>query len=147
LYRLNVVELKMPPLRERPGDIPELARHFLKRFSEESGQRPRTLSDAAVALLEQHPFPGNVRELKNLMERVNIYADSDLIEPELLRGLVPALPDGEFPPLKEATRRFELEYIRTAIARAEGNYARAARDLGLERSHLYKKLKQLEQED
>lgn len=144
LYRLNVVELKIPPLRERPGDIAELARHFLKRFGEECGQRPRSLADASVQLLERHPFPGNVRELKNLMERANIYADSDVIEPELLHGLVPSGLGDDFPPLKDATRRFELEYIRRAIARADGNYAKAARELGLERSHLYKKIKQLE---
>ena len=144
LYRLNVVELKIPPLRERSGDIAELARHFLKRFSEESGQRPRTLSAAAAARLERHRFPGNVRELKNLMERVNIYADTEVIEVEQLQGLIPPGAEDDYPSLKEATRRFELDYIRSAIDRAEGNYAQAARDLGLERSHLYKKLKQLE---
>ena len=147
LYRLNVVELKIPPLRERSGDILELARHFLRHFSVESGQHARTLSDEAAALLERHAFPGNVRELKNLMERVNIYADRDVIEAEQLHGLIPSGVGTDSPSLKEATRRFELEYIRSAIARADGNYAQAARDLGLERSHLYKKLKQLEQDE
>jgi len=147
LYRLNVVEIKIPPLRERNGDIAELASHFLTRFANETGGDTRTLTPEASQLIARYRFPGNVRELKNLMERVNIYADRPDVGPDLIRRLLPPLEEESQPALKEAVRQFELDYIKRAIARADDNIAQAARDLGLERSHLYKKLKQLEQDD
>lgn len=145
-YRLNVVTLTMPPLRERPSDIPLLADHFLRRFAEESGEKPITLSKSALRYLQTLDFPGNVRELRNLMERVNIYCDSDkreAVDDAAIRTLMPLTSKVALEPLKKATERFEYEYIRSALIRNNDNYAQTARELGLERSHLYKKLKKL----
>ncbi|MBD3402862.1 response regulator [candidate division GN15 bacterium] len=144
LYRLNVVDLKVPALRDRPKDIGSLARHFLSRFAEETGTGQRRLTEEAIDHLQRYPFPGNVRELKNLMERVNIYCDTGTVGVEDIRPLMPYQPQGERPSLREATRQFELDYIKSTIARCDGNMQQAARQLGLERSHLYKKLKQLD---
>lgn len=148
-YRLNVVTLTMPPLRERPSDIPLLANHFLSRFAEESGEKPITLSKSALRYLQTLDFPGNVRELRNLMERVNIYCDSDqrdAVNDSAIRALMPLTSNTAHEPLKKATERFEYEYIRAALIRNNDNYAQTARELGLERSHLYKKLKKLERD-
>lgn len=144
-HRLNVVALHVPPLRERPDDIRILGEYFLARFAEETGAKPRQLSTEAVEYLRHCPFPGNVRELKNLMERVNIYCDHDPVRVEDVKPLMttPAATETHLT-LKEASRQFELDYIRNTIARCDGNMLQAARELGLERSHLYKKLKQLD---
>ena len=144
LYRLNVVELAVPPLRERPDDIPVLADHFLRRFAAESGMAAKSLDTKASRHLQTYAFPGNVRELKNLMERLNIYCDHATIGLDDLRSVLPFAPDDTGETLREATRRFESDYIRAALARHDGNVTRAAQELGLERSYLYKKLKQLD---
>ena len=141
LYRLNVVQFQLPPLRERPEDIALLADHFLVRFAAESGGDPKVLAPSAIALLKRYSFPGNVRELKNLMERVNIYCVGSTVTDT---DLAPMLPPTEHSPaarLKDAVNHFEHDYIQKAIAFNNGNIAETARQLGLERSHLYKKLR------
>lgn len=142
-YRLNVVTFSLPPLRERPADIPILANHFLKRFADEAGVERKTLDDDALALLESHPFKGNVRELKNLMERVNIYCDDDTVDADTLSDFLPTGATASNTSLRTAVANFERTYIEDVIDRCQGNMAEAARRLGLERSHLYKKLKKL----
>ncbi len=143
-YRLNVVTFTLPPLRERPGDLAILSDHFLKRFARETGGQAKQLSADAIEFLARLRFPGNVRELKNLMERVNIYCDSLEISATDLGRLLPH-EDADSPTtLKEAVDKFEQDQIKRAIARAGGNMTEAARQLGLERSHLYKKLKRSE---
>ena len=142
-YRLNVVTLSLPPLRERPTDIALLAEHFLRRFAVESGVGGKRLEPDAIASLQRLPFRGNVRELKNLIERVNIYCDDLTLSAGDLAPFMPQLPVDEATTLKEAMERSERAHIKAAIDRNAGNVAEAARQLGLERSHLYKKMKKL----
>lgn len=141
LYRLNVVEIRIPPLREHKDDIALLADHFLVRFANETGTSVKKLSPSALTYLSKYNFPGNIRELKNLMERINIYCECETITPEDIRPLLPKMPSGTEQSLKDAVAEFELEYIESAIDRNGGNIAETARQLGIERSHLYKKLK------
>ncbi|MEW5993582.1 MAG: sigma-54 dependent transcriptional regulator [Candidatus Zixiibacteriota bacterium] len=143
LYRLNVVQFRLPPLRERREDIPLLAEYFLARFASETKTAVRKLSDDALKLLMSFEFPGNTRELKNLMERVNIYCEGDAVEIEDLESLLPQALPGAPSTLKEAVAEFERQYIKAAVARSKGNVAQAARELGIERSHLYKKTRKL----
>jgi two-component system nitrogen regulation response regulator NtrX len=140
-YRLNVVTLTLPPLRERTGDLPLLCAHFLKRFAAETGNQQKTLTPDGLEFLSLLRFSGNVRELKNLMERVNIYCESTEVSASDLKRLLPGESADAPVSLKEAVDRFEQDQIRRAIERAGGNMTEAARQLGLERSHLYKKLK------
>ena len=141
-FRLAVVPLHVPPLRERSEDIPELARHFLELASTRFGRRPRHLSGEALRALQAHRWPGNVRELKNLIERLMIFGQGDAIDVSELpfsaaeAGALP--PDA---PLKDARDEFERRYILAALKRHRGNVTRAAEMLGLERSNLHRKLK------
>jgi len=139
-YRLNVIQIELPPLRRRPDDIPLLAEHFLARFGTESGSTPKHLDQGAIRLLQRYEFPGNVRELKNLMERVNIYCPRDTIRLADLRPLMPPTADRQASSLKDAVVAFEREYIERTLAANNGNMSQTARQLGLERSHLYKKM-------
>ncbi|MGH9399091.1 MAG: sigma-54-dependent transcriptional regulator, partial [Thermoanaerobaculia bacterium] len=126
-FRLAVVPLHVPPLRERPGDIPELARHFLELASARFGRRPRRLTPGAIRALQAHRWPGNVRELKNLIERLMILAPADEVEasdlPFPAAEVEPLPPDA---PLKDARDDFERRYILAALNRHRGNVTRAA---------------------
>jgi two-component system nitrogen regulation response regulator NtrX len=140
-FRLAVVPIHVPPLRERAEDIPELARHFLELASARFGMRPKKLSSEALRALAAHRWPGNVRELKNLIERLMILTPADEITAEDLPfadGAEGLPPDA---PLKDAREDFERRYILAALRRHRGNVTRAAEALGLERSNLYRKLK------
>ncbi len=147
-YRLNVVTLELPPLRERPEDILLLAEHFLNDFCRKARRRPPELTPAAQQRLQTHPWPGNVRELRNLMERLAYLTAADPIDADDLafvsspRGLSVALSEGGLP-LNEATAKFQIDYIRRAIERSGGNMSLAAAELGLHRSNLYRKMRQL----
>jgi len=142
-YRLNVVTFNIPPLRERREDIPLLYEHFLEHFAERSGRPVMEISPEAMEYLAGYPYPGNVRELKNIAERITIYIDHSPVSTPDVKGILPSLPDRTIAPLKEAVDEFESDYIRRAIDTCGGNMAEAARRLGLERSHLYKKMKKL----
>lgn len=146
LYRLNVVTFALPPLRERKQDIPLLATHFLARFAEDTGLPAKRLDNEALKFLCSYDFPGNIRELKNLMERVNIYCDAPIITRRDLKPLLPPMRVGKPKALKDALLEFEREYIDAAIRRNDGSMAEAAKELGVERSLLYKKVKRLEEE-
>ena len=144
-YRLNVVTLHLPALRERREDIALLCDHFLRRFAAETGGAPKRMNHDSLAYLDRLQFPGNVRELKNLMERANIYCESaEIGESDIRRLLPPGAPDEPIH-LKEAVDQFEADLIRKAIDRTGGNMTEAARQLGIERSHLYKKMKKSEE--
>ena len=143
-YRLNAFEIRLPPLRERREDIPLLVEHILGKL----GGR-RTLSGEAMALLMDHPFPGNVRELRHVMERASILCREGTIGPEHLPAEISAartVPD-EIPPprgilpLKEAVRRFEAEYIKKALRAAGGSRTGASALLGIGRKALWEKMK------
>jgi two-component system nitrogen regulation response regulator NtrX len=144
-FRLAVVPMSVPPLRERPEDIPLLVVHFATQLARETGGSPRAFSAPAVELLLRHPFPGNVRELRNLVERLVIMAPGATIGPEQVRAVLPRLEsvaEGGSR-LSESVREFERRQIEAALQAAGGSMTQAAARLGLERSHLYKKMKKL----
>jgi two-component system nitrogen regulation response regulator NtrX len=155
-YRLNVVPVRLPPLRERREDIPEIADHFIARFAAERRIAPPSLSDEAVAALQAHDWPGNVRQLRNIIERTIILApgdrisciDVDLLPPEVLdqqgaAGMSNATLTIMGSPLREARESFEREYLKIQIRRFSGNISRTASFIGMERSALHRKLKAL----
>ena len=155
-YRLNVVPVRLPALRERREDIPELASHFLARFAAERRIPAPQLSEEALAALQAHDWPGNVRQLRNIIERTVILApsdrlariDVDLLPPEVLdhgssTGLNPGTLSIMGSPLREARESFEREYLRVQIRRFSGNISRTASFIGMERSALHRKLKAL----
>ena len=146
-YRLNVIPFYVPALRERAEDIPILARYFVAEFSAAYGRKPKELSDAALAALMRYAWPGNVRELRNLIERLVIICPQARIEPhhlppELFRG-VPGLPSPPYASLHEARSAYEREFILHKLKENQWNMTRTAGALGLERSHLYRKMKTL----
>lgn len=142
-YRLNVVTFTLPPLRERKKDIPVLFDHFLALFARQSGRPQVALTAEAMKLLAEYPYPGNVRELKNIAERISIYIDRPQADKADVETLLLSAAETTIRPLKDAADEFEAEYIRKAVTRCDGNIAEAARRLGIERSHLYKKMKKL----
>jgi two-component system nitrogen regulation response regulator NtrX len=153
-YRLNVIPFFVPPLRDRKEDIPLLVKEFLQQFGTEYGRPHVELTDDALAALKQYHWPGNVRELRNLIERVLILnPKTQRIERRHLPMLVyrdsgrdSAKGNGrneEFTSLLEAREAYERDYILKKLDEFHGNVTRAAEGLGLERSHLYRKMKAL----
>jgi two-component system nitrogen regulation response regulator NtrX len=155
-YRLNVVPVRLPPLNERREDIPELANQFLARYAAERRIPVPTFSDDAVAALQAHEWPGNVRQLRNIIERTIILAPCERVE----RIEVDMLPAEVLEtrgssdlssqaitimgsPLREARESFEREYLKVQIRRFSGNISRTASFIGMERSALHRKLKAL----
>ena len=146
-YRLNVIPFLVPPLRDRKEDIPVLARFFLNEFSAEYGKKTRELSEGAMEILIRYPWPGNVRELKNLVERLVIVCPQSRIEPhhlppELFRGASDS-PQQPYSTLHEARSAYEREFILRKLQEHRWNMTQTASALGLERSHLYRKMKSL----
>jgi len=150
-YRLAVVTVELPPLRERLMDVIPLAEHFLERFARQAGRRGMTLSEAAQSRLQAHAWPGNVRELRNLMERVAFLSPAPEVGPEDLAFLVGPERDSSVDAtelgLSEATDQFQIGYIRRMIQRVQGNMTEAANRLGLHRSNLYRKMRSLGMEE
>ncbi len=147
-FRLNVVTLEIPPLRERGDDILLLARHFLTEFCRKARRPVPVFSTSALARLRSHPWPGNIRELRNLMERLAYLSPSERIEADDLAFILSPREDGAMVtaaglPLTDATTDFQVKYIEQAIKRAGGNMSDAARNLGLHRANLYRKMRQL----
>ena len=155
-YQLNVVPVRIPPLRERREDIPELVNHFLTRFAAERRISTPDLSKEAMAALQAHDWPGNVRQLRNIIERTLILTpgdrvgciEVDLLPPEILNsqgstGLGGASLAIMGSPLREARESFEREYLEIQIRRFSGNISRTASFIGMERSALHRKLKAL----
>jgi two-component system nitrogen regulation response regulator NtrX len=143
-FRLAVVPLPVPALRERTDDIALLARHFLREASLRFGRKPKTLSPAAVEALQAYRWPGNVRELKNLIERMMILSPTEEIRREDLPAEIrDRFDEGIAPdaPLRTARDDFERRYILAALKRHRGNVSRTAEALDLERSNLYRKLR------
>jgi len=146
-FRLNVIPVYVPPLRDRDSDIPLLADHFMAEFAREYGRRPKRFDAGAMTGLRSYSWPGNVRELRNVIERLIIMVPGDTITIAdlafLSRGT--ALRDADAGaaavPLHEARDQFEREYILKALAAQQGNISRTADVLGVERSNLYRKMK------
>lgn len=145
-YRLNVIPFFVPPLRDRREDIPVLVQEFLESFGREYGRTQMEISREALDALMQYHWPGNVRELRNMVERVLILnPQTRRIEKKHLPTLAHRTPfkPGEFESLHQARDAYERDYILRKIEESKGNMSRAAEVLGLERSHLYRKMRTL----
>jgi two-component system nitrogen regulation response regulator NtrX len=148
-FRLNVIPIFVPALRDRQEDIPLLADHFMAEFAREYGRRAKSFESGARAVLQRYPWPGNVRELRNVIERLMIMVPGDSISPVDLGFLDPsdlsrtaaAEPIGERLTLHEARDQFERDLILRTLAEQQGNMSRTAEVLGVERSNLYRKMK------
>jgi two-component system, NtrC family, nitrogen regulation response regulator NtrX len=141
-FRLNVLPVHVPPLRERKADVARLAQHFLARFTEAEGRGPMTLGDDARELLEEYHWPGNVREMRNLMERAVVLVSGDTITAADLNPWLESPPDeGEDAGLKGKVARSEIESIRRALDAADWNVTQAAAGLGIDRTNLHRKMR------
>jgi two-component system nitrogen regulation response regulator NtrX len=156
-YRLNVIPLSVPPLRERADDIPRLVRHFLQEFSTEYGQKTKTIDDDALDLFVRYQWPGNVRELRNIIERLIIMVPGPVLR---VQDVPPPIssPQQEHPALalsgegraghnhatlRDARSAFEREFIMQKLRENDGNVSRTADAIGVERSNLHRKIKAL----
>jgi DNA-binding NtrC family response regulator len=146
-YRLNVVSLTLPPLRERNEDLEPLARHFVEKYSAELKRPVKPLSPAALRLLAEYDWPGNVRELENAIERAVVLSAGPEIAPRdlpiLQRATREEAPTDSAAGFHEAVLRFKQELLRSTLARSSGNQTRAAEILGLQRTYLSRLLKEL----
>jgi two-component system nitrogen regulation response regulator NtrX len=150
-FRLNVIPIFVPPLRDRKDDVPLLAEHFMTGFAREYGRRVKTLDSASIAVLQGYPWPGNVRELRNVIERLMIMVSGDTItardlgflDTSTVAQVEAAASEGEPLTLHEARSRFEREFILRALSAQQGNISRTAEALGVERSNLYRKMRAL----
>jgi two-component system, NtrC family, nitrogen regulation response regulator NtrX len=155
-HRLSVVPIRVPPLAERREDIPMLVDYFMDQISAATGLPKRTIGDDAMAVLQSHDWPGNVRQLRNNVERLMILAGGDpnavisaSMLPQDVGSMVPSMPNGNGGeqlmslPLREAREMFEREYLVAQISRFGGNISRTAEFVGMERSALHRKLKAL----
>jgi two-component system response regulator HydG len=149
-YRLQVVTLALPPLRERPGDVELLVQHFVTRAAEAEGRAPITLEPGALFALRRYPWPGNVRELENELrrltalhagERVTVAELAERVRAALLVERAAGLPGPRRPGLHAAVAALERRMIAECLVRLGGNKSRAARDLGLSRQGLAKKMR------
>jgi len=155
-HRLSVVPIRVPPLAERREDIPELVDYFMEQISQATGLPKRKIGEDAMAVLQSHDWPGNVRQLRNNVERLLILAGGDpeavinaSMLPQDVGSMVPSMPNGNGGeqlmglPLREAREVFEREYLVAQISRFGGNISRTAEFVGMERSALHRKLKAL----
>lgn len=147
-YRLNVIPFQVPPLRERVEDIPALVEHFNNKFSLDYGKAPKTFAEDAIAALQNHLWFGNVRELKNTIERVIIMSTEQKITAAGLPELGSSSDEKpsssfRFPSFKAATDAYHREFILHKLAEFDGNVSRAAEEMGVDRSHLYRRMKSL----
>ena len=145
-FRLNVIPIFVPPLRDRADDIPRLAEHFMSELAREYGKRRKTFDGGALSALQRYRWPGNVREMRNVLERLMIMVPGDTIAASDLSfldgGVAMDAPDQTVTmPLHEARDQFERDYILRALAAQQGNISRTAEVLGVERSNLYRKMR------
>jgi len=138
-YRINVIKLHIPPLRERSDDIPVLADHFLKRYVQETGKHLEGFTQRALDILASYHWPGNIRELRNVVERAVVIARGRLIGAEELTFLNPRTE--AVSPCIGSLRELEIHHIRTALDACNGNIVRASRQLGVDRTTLMRKMK------
>jgi len=146
-YRLNVIPFQIPPLRERAEDIPQLVEYFNRRFSATNKRHPKEFTQDALDRLRDHSWPGNVRELKNTIERVVIMSQKTAIAaadlpPFGAENGVPAV-SFRFPNFKDATDAYQREFIQHKLAQFDGSVAKAAESMGVDRTHLYRRMRSL----
>ena len=156
-YRLNVIPLTVPPLRERADDIPRLVRHFMSEFSTEYGQKTKTMDDDALDLFVRYRWPGNVRELRNIIERLIIMVPGPVLRIQDVPAPISSPPQEHPEPvllgegraernhatLRKARAAFEREFISQKLRENDGNVSRTADAIGVERSNLHRKIKAL----
>ena len=147
-YRLNVLPIEVPPLRARREDVPALTRHFLKIHAEEQGVKLKEITPEALDALARHEWPGNIRELRNQVERLMIMVPKTTIEvgdvlPFMPRGFSRINPLDAYDSLRDARHAFEREYITIRLRENGGNVSKTADDLKIERSHLHRRIKDL----
>jgi two-component system, NtrC family, response regulator HydG len=148
-YRLDVVRVELPPLRARQADIPLLVNHFLQRRGARLGKVLKSVDAEVLARFAAHPWPGNIRELENTIDRAIVLAKGDTVTPDLLPTLLREAPRAAHPdaryllPLTEAKTQFESEYVERVMSRAMGKQAEAAKLAGVDRSNFRRLLKRL----
>lgn len=146
-YRLNVIPFQIPPLRERLEDVPSLVEHFNQKFSLDYGKKAKIFTADAVEALQNYSWLGNVRELRNTIERVVIMHGKRKVKtddlPEFNRRDEPPASTFRFPSFKDATDAYQREFIVHKLEEAEGNVTKAAESMGVDRSHLYRRMKNL----
>ncbi|HJS97469.1 MAG TPA: sigma-54 dependent transcriptional regulator [Terriglobales bacterium] len=149
-HRIFVFPVSLPPLRERTEDIPALATHFAAQITKQNGWKPVTFAPEAIQALQAHSWPGNIRELRNVVERLLLFAEGEIITPETVRSALPgssasggAAVIAGSGPLAGRVEQFERQVILDEIKRNNHHITNTAKALGLERSHLYKKCQQL----
>lgn len=146
-YRLNVIPFQVPPLRERSEDIPLLVEHFNRRYSVEYAKPPRVYTEAAIERLQSYWWPGNVRELRNTVERLAILSTAETVDaddlPLIENSAEPAAGTFRFQNFKDATDAYQREFIQHKLAQHDGNVSKAAEEMGVDRSHLYRRMRNL----
>src|SRR5881296_3493956 len=145
-FRLNVIPFEVPPLRERLEDVPLLIEHFNQRFAKAYGKKAKRFDEKAVEAMQRHSWPGNVRELRNTVERVVIMHQNHRVGVKDLPAFGDAEPPASsyrFPSFKEASDAYHREFIQRKIEEAGGNVSRAAELMGIDRSHLYRRMRAL----
>jgi len=145
-FRLNVIPFEVPPLRERLEDLPLLVEHFSQRFASAYGRKPKKFESEAIEMMQRYSWPGNVRELRNTIERVVIMHQSQRVGIKDLPAFGDAEPPASsyrFPSFKEASDAYHREFIQRKLDEADGNVSRAAELMGIDRSHLYRRMKAL----
>ncbi len=146
-YRLNVIPFQIPPLRERLEDIPALVEYFNRKFSSNYGKKLKIFAENAIEALQNYAWLGNIRELKNTIERVVIMVEKQKISTDDLPKFniydEPVASSFRFPSFKDATDAYQREFIQHKLAEYDGNVSRAAESMGVDRSHLYRRMKNL----
>src|SRR6185369_4413284 len=145
-FRLNVIPFEVPPLRERIEDVPLLLEHFNQRFAAAYGKKPKRFDAKAIEAMQNYSWPGNVRELRNTIERIVIMHTNHRVSVTNLPAFGDAEPPASsyrFPSFKEASDAYHREFIQRKLDEAEGNVSRAAELMGIDRSHLYRRMRAL----
>jgi len=146
-YRLNVIPFQIPPLRERLEDVPLLTEHFNRKFSAAYGRKPKEFTSESIEALQNYAWLGNVRELKNTIERVVIMVEKQRITaddlPRFNVSEEPPASSFRFPSFKDATDAYQREFILHKLAEFDGNVTKAADAMGVDRSHLYRRMRNL----
>ena len=145
-FRLNVIPFEVPPLRERTEDVPLLVDHFNRRFAKAYGKKPKVFDAEAIELMQRYSWPGNIRELRNTIERVVILHQNHRVAVTNLPAFGESEPPASsyrFPSFKEASDAYHREFIQRKLEEADGNVSRAAELMGIDRSHLYRRMRAL----
>lgn len=145
-YRLNVIPFQLPPLRERLEDIPMLVNHFNQKFSLDYGKKPKIFNEKAIEAMQNYVWMGNIRELKNTVERIvimNPKAEIKIEDLPIFSSETPPSSSYRFPSFKEATEAYQREFLTRKLEENEWNISKTSENLGIDRSHLHRRIKSL----